>query len=55
MSFGDRWVDASFMLPSDIHLPVEVRLVTGKTAIIRKMEGDWRPVVAWRKWKREAT
>ncbi len=53
MSLGDYLVDASFALPRDEHLPVTVWLVGGKIEVRRKIEGDWRQVVAWRKWKPE--
>ncbi len=54
MSLGEiDWVAASFCLPRDENLPVVVRLVGGKIEKRTKIEGDWRQVVAWRKWKPE--
>jgi len=40
MSLGDTWVDASFALPRDEHMPVEVRLITGHTEKRKSVEGD---------------
>ncbi len=50
MSLGDgEWVDASFALPMDCHLPVIVKLANGKQETRRKIEGSWVAVVAWMK------
>ncbi len=53
MSFGEDWVQASFMLPRDEHLPVVVRLVGGREEKRVTISGDWRAVVAWKKWRAE--
>ncbi len=48
------WIDVSFRLPRDENLPVVVRYADGKEKTVRKLEGDWRQVVAWKKLKTEA-
>lgn len=48
MSLGEDWVDASFVLPRDEHMPVIVRLVGGRTEKRKTVQGDWRNVVAWK-------
>jgi len=42
------WINAEFRLPVDRNMPVVVKLKDGTEETRTKVEGDWRPVVAWK-------
>ncbi len=46
---SQEWYEASLWLPHQVHLPVEVELVDGKTEKRITVSGDWRQVVRWRR------
>ena len=44
----NQWNKASWFLPHQVHLPVEVELAGGKMEVREEVSGDWRQVVKWR-------